>query len=843
MRRLGVAVFVRLFGMAGILLAAAQNAAADEDSALRPKEIVPGECLVIKPVGRYGRSVVRLDALEAQMLAGKWKAPKAGEAVTLPDGKVQAWETAQVGKDGWFRHGALAGGYAYVSVPADTERVMVLEASGHGMVYVNGEPRTGDPYQTGYVRLPVLLRQGTNDFLFHGARGRVRMKLVEPKSSVLLDGSDATLPDLVVGEETKTWAALVVINNTTGLLDQLAIRARCGEGARPTFTSLPPLPPLSTRKLGFRLEGAAPKEEGQRAVQLELTRGSDEQVRTLDKQQVFLRVRRPEQTHKRTFRSTIDGSVQYYAVNPARPVTKAGEPRSEPALFLTLHGAGVEAIGQVEAYSPKSWGHLVAPTNRRPYGFDWEDWGRLDALEVLDQAQKQLHSDPRRTYLTGHSMGGHGTWHLGAIFPDRFAAIGPSAGWISFWSYAGGKRPGNPTAMQEMLQRAASPSNTLALAKNYLHQGVYILHGAADDNVPADQARTMKQQLSDFHHDFVYHEQPGAGHWWDVSDEPGTDCVDWAPMFDFFARRLRPGDDSVRQIDFITANPGVSARCHWLAIEAQILPLKPSSVSIRHDPGRRRFVGTTHNVARLALDLGHVQPGSDLTIDLDGQKLPATAYPEKGKRIWLKREAEKWLVMGEPSSSLKGPHRYGPFKDAFRNRVLFVYGTVGNPDEQAWAFAKARCDAETFWYRGNGSVEVIPDKSFDASADPDRNVILYGNAETNGAWKTLLADSPIQVRRGQVSIGERQESGDDLACLFLRPRPGSDRAVVAAVSGSGLPGLRLTERLGYFVSGVGFPDLVVIGSDTLSRGDAGVRAAGFFGLDWRVASGEFLWRP
>ena len=26
-------------------------------------------------------------------------------------------------------------------------------------------------------------------------------------------------------------------------------------------------------------------------------------------------------------------------------------------------------------------------------------------------------------------MGGHGTWHIGTLFPDRFAAIGPSAGW------------------------------------------------------------------------------------------------------------------------------------------------------------------------------------------------------------------------------------------------------------------------------------------------------------------------------------------------------------------------------------------------------------------------------
>src|SRR5205823_5794816 len=94
---------------------------------------------------------------------------------------------------------------------------------------------------------------------------------------------------------------------------------------------------------------------------------------------LMLRIRKPGQTYKRAFISGIDGSVQYYAVNPAVVSQQpAAGPSKNPssALFLTLHGAGVEAIGQADAYSPKSWGNIVAATNRRPYGFDWEDWGR-----------------------------------------------------------------------------------------------------------------------------------------------------------------------------------------------------------------------------------------------------------------------------------------------------------------------------------------------------------------------------------------------------------------------------------------------------------------------------------
>ena len=72
---------------------------------------------------------------------------------------------------------------------------------------------------------------------------------------------------------------------------------------------------------------------------------------------------------------------------------------------------------------PDAW--IVAPTNRRRYGFDWQDWGRLDALEALDWMSTP-EIDPDRIYLTGHSMGGHGTWYLGALYAHRFAAIAPS---------------------------------------------------------------------------------------------------------------------------------------------------------------------------------------------------------------------------------------------------------------------------------------------------------------------------------------------------------------------------------------------------------------------------------
>ena len=327
-----------------------------------------------------------------------------------------------------------------------------------------------------------------------------------------------------------TEASIVVLNASRLWSEGLAIVSQL-PGAEPVRTNIPALPPMTIRKAGFRLTGPAPRESGNLAVRLSLQGRPNSPATSLDSAILTLRLRRPEQARKRTFRSTIDGSVQYYGVLPAQPEKGSNGEQAKapqrPGLVLTLHGAAVEGIGQAEAYAGKPGLHIVAPTNRRPYGFDWEDWGRLDALEVLERAQQELQTDRRRTYLTGHSMGGHGTWHLGVTFPDRFAVVAPSAGWISMWSYAGSRRVEKASPLEQLVLRATNPSDTLALVRNLGPHGVYVLHGDADDNVPVSQARRMREVLGTFHPDFAYHEQPGAGHWW------GSPCVDWPPLFAF----------------------------------------------------------------------------------------------------------------------------------------------------------------------------------------------------------------------------------------------------------------------------------------------------------------------
>jgi len=810
---------------------AAGPASADRarDPQSLPQQIELTDFWVLPKVGDYQRSPLHRDAWEAELVTAGNKTPQPKQAVTAADGRSVEWREAHVSEN-QFPDDDLRGGYAATTVTLPQRRVMLLEASGHATAWVNGSPRAGDPYRNGWLRLPIELQPGDNNLLFHLAGNRFRARLVQPAQPVLLDLADATMPDLLSGKAGLYWASVVVINASRESLQDAKLIAAAAGGA-PTTTALPPIPPLSVLKAPFQFEAVSSGRQA--ALQLRLSTGDAPLGKVLAEAQTPLGQRTPDALHVRTFQSDVDGSVQAYAVLPA---VGAGPSETDadavPGLIVALHGALRSPRQYLAEMEPKSWAHVIAPAGRRPHAFDWEDWGRRDALEAVEDFTQQTPVDMQRIYLTGHSSGGHGCWHLATVEPDRFAATAPVAGWQSYWTYGGMPKIDKTNAVEEMLQRGTVMSDPLKLKRNLEGMGVYVLHGADDRRVPAVQSRFMREELGQFHGNFAYRELPGAGNQW-------SSCRDWPALNAFLRQQASPTQPT--KVDFSTLHPGISSSAHWLTIEAQQEQLLPSRATLQMDSARRHISGRTENVARLTLQLDLLVPGEKLSIEIDGQVFDDIQWPEQ-KHLRLARDDRRWKIGGDTPPTHKGPQRYGTFKQAFGNNALLVYGTRGSEEEKAWAFNRARYDAETFYCRGNGSLEMRADVNFRAGSEPHRNVVLYGNADTNSAWPSLLSTSPVQVRRGVVRVGLRPESGDDLACLFVHPRPGSPTALVAVVSGTGMTGLRATNRLRYFVPGITYPDFFMVGANYLIDGNQQVRALGYFGLDWSLERGEFEWR-
>jgi hypothetical protein len=206
--------------------------------------------------------------------------------------------------------------------------------------------------------------------------------------------------------------------------------------------------------------------------------------------------------------------------------------------------------------------------------------------------------------------------------------------------------------------------------------------------------------------------------------------------------------------------------------------------------------------------------------------------------VYLERKETGWSIVEEDRNSAHKTGRNGNFKEAFNHRFVLVYGTGGNPEENEWMLARARYDAETFWYRGNGSVDVVSDQEWKGVAEQNRSVIVYGNASINAAWKELLVDSPVAVERGSLRV-PGEASGSESAVLMIRPRPGSDVASVGAIGGTNIRSMRSTNRIPIFSSGTGYADLLIVSPDYLEKGIEAVPLTGYFGHDWSFESGEW----
>jgi hypothetical protein len=166
------------------------------------------------------------------------------------------------------------------------------------------------------------------------------------------------MPDLLLEEKTKAYmGAIRIVNNTNTWLENYSIESELSRSKK--VTKIPIIAPMSVRKVPFFITmNSEIAEEGNTEITLQLF---NQKKSLIDTQEITIQAKSKYKHHKNTLLSNIDGSVQYYSVAPSTDTET-----KEQALFLSVHGASVEAVNQANAYKKKDWGTLIAPTNRRP---------------------------------------------------------------------------------------------------------------------------------------------------------------------------------------------------------------------------------------------------------------------------------------------------------------------------------------------------------------------------------------------------------------------------------------------------------------------------------------------
>ncbi len=204
----------------------------------------------------------------------------------------------------------------------------------------------------------------------------------------------------------------------------------------------------------------------------------------------------------------VDGATHRYQVFVPERTASNGK----PPVILFLHGSGergsdgvkptLAGLGPyVRAHADAFPAIVVFP--QVPEGQEWSD-NTAVAFAALDAATREFGGDGDRTYLTGLSMGGYGTWELALQQPGRFAALVPICGGIH-------QAEGRPSLAVRSVDGAADP---FAEAARHLRgTPIWIFHGAKDDLVPPEESRRMAAALKAAGAtDARYTEFPDANH-------------------------------------------------------------------------------------------------------------------------------------------------------------------------------------------------------------------------------------------------------------------------------------------------------------------------------------------
>jgi poly(3-hydroxybutyrate) depolymerase len=545
----------------------------------------------------------------------------------------------------------------------------------------------------------------------------------------------------------------------------------------------------------------------------------------------------------KAFRSNLDDTLQPYAVYIPRNYTRS---RTYPML-VSLHGATsnhrinmrrVFGFGNQPGESdyeatrnevelPQVDFIVVSPYGRGETA-GYNGIAEQDVLRVMADVQKSYNIDPDRVYLTGLSMGGGGTWHIGLRYPDKFAAIVPVCGVadvdISLKHSA-------PSKYDQLLFSLTGPS---AITENAGNLAVFIYHGDMDESVPVEASRRMAEKfkgLGWLGENVHYYELPGVKHSvWDLSYRDGNIFKILSPI----RRSLFP-----KRVVYSTFSPRYN-KAYWLRIDriekglelARIEgTLQGYSFSIR-----------TKNISAFSilLDPRLVPSGEKIQVDHEG-KAVYSGIPDSQALSFSQLPDGTFVEKKWEGKSLGPPDH---MEAGYRNRTivqadrhLYVYGTGGDTDTQKASKALAEKLADwgpeikVRW-------KVVADTDVGQAEMENNNLVLVGNAMINRIVARMKEKLPIKEKGDGLKAADLIASGKDVGYRLICSNPLAPGRLVFIHGAGTVAGLKNLDRLvrpswssarnaDYLRYGTGADYLLLD-----SRGD--LLAAGLFKDRWEI---------
>lgn len=488
----------------------------------------------------------------------------------------------------------------------------------------------------------------------------------------------------------------------------------------------------------------------------------------------------------RAYRSRVDGSVQPYAITT--PADYGKDPRKKYRLDVVLHGrdASISEVKFLHQHSgdkptPKDQDYVRLDIfGRGNNAYRWA--GETDVFEALENylnveqaIGRRTAIDRNRIVLRGFSMGGAGTWHIGLHHPDRWAVIGPGAGFTTTHGYI---KDLKVTPYQEATLHIY---DALDYAENAADVPVVAYSGDKDPQMAA--ADNIEKKLKPLGIPMTHIVAPGLGHSFPAEWQKKAEAE-----YAKYATKGRPEyPNKVRFVTYTLKYP----QCNWVEVLSLDKHYERSLVEAeKTDLG---FTVKTANIRTLGLTLPE-QVTLPITITIDGQEVKARPTLSRVglASVYLEKKDGKWaavlpqrVVTDRQRRLQKVSGLQGPIDDAFMDGFLCVRGT-GKPWHEAtqkYADANlARFKSEWSQYlRGDLPIKDDVDVTEDDIAA--KHLVLFGDPSSNSLIAHVLDALPVQWTKEAIVLAGKKASAADHVPVLIYPSPLNNARYVVLNSG------------------------------------------------------------
>jgi predicted esterase len=491
----------------------------------------------------------------------------------------------------------------------------------------------------------------------------------------------------------------------------------------------------------------------------------------------------------RGYHSAVDSSVQPYAVTyPAN----YGLDKKKWRVDVVLHGRNaslteVSFLHQHDGTKPalKDLGYVqIDIYGRGNNAYRWA--GESDVYEVLDHFVKteQLFRrdefiDFNRLVLRGFSMGGAGTWHLGLHQPDRWAVIGPGAGFTTTKGYVA-KFPEPLTPTQEATLHIY---DAVDYAENVFDVPVVAYAGADDKQLQASRNVEEALKKSGLKAPFTLLVAPGLEHKFPPEWQKKAE--------DEYQKHLKKGrPEYPTELHFVTYTLKYSI-CYWINLLALDRHYERTVVDAKYTP--QGYQLKTTNVRVLEVILEKSAKNAPVNLSVDGQELEARpAAVSGGLHVFLEKRGGRWnAILPERyvTDRLRTPQKsqglQGPIDDAFMSSFLVVRGT-GRPWHDATQ-QYADADMERFvkeWSKFlRGKLTAKDDVDVTPADIANYHLILFGDPASNSLIGQVMPALPFKWTKDTITWEGKEYAAGEHVPVLIYPSPLNTERYVVLNSG------------------------------------------------------------